>query len=177
MPYDRKFRLEEVHGILCDSERRPRPYATDGPTGHAISIHTSQRDDVFSRPGNAKRPKRDSIFLSRKDLVLTVHEALNSVPGQIELAKLRHPDVKSVVIRSVIIRERGKAVDVLTIFSPKGGQCSFEWLSTLGGDAHLVQLFVKVYKLDPPGDKCGIHIDTAFVEDYARVEDGEIRRP
>ena len=179
MPYNRFYSREEIHQILCDSERRPRPDIAPGlaKPGHAISLHTDQREDFFSRPGisSNKLPKKDSIFLgSRKHLILAVHEVINSTPGQIELAKLNHPDVNSVVIRGVILRE-SNGFDIFTVYRPKGQQSSFDWLSSHKGDGYIVQVFILVCKIH--GSPCEeIHIQTAFPEDYARTLCDEILR-
>ncbi|MCQ8182753.1 hypothetical protein NP603_16645 [Methylomonas sp. SURF-1] len=178
MAYNRPYGLDEVNRILCDSERRPRPdlAAAVAKPGHAISLHTEARRDFFSR-GGAKLPAKDSILLgSRKHLVQAVHEVLNSVPGQIELAKLNDPQCKKVEIRGVVLR-KGRDFDIFTVFRPKakGAQMSFDWLSTHKGDGYIVQLFILVCKL-PGSGREQIHIQTAFPEDYARTLGDDILR-
>ena len=93
MAYDRRYSREEIHQMLCLSERRPRPTAPPAKAhaGHAISQHTEQRDDPFDR----RHIRRDSTFASRKDLVLAVEEALHSDAGQAELATLDAHAVQS----------------------------------------------------------------------------------
>lgn len=174
MSYNRQYTREEIHQFLCASERRLRPdipqqYAT---IGHPISLHTEQREDFFSRPGNSSLPRKDSIILgSRKHLILAVHEVLNSTPGQIELAKLNHPDTGSVVVRGVILR-KGAGFDIFTVYRPPGQQSYFDWLSTHKGDGYIIQMFILVCKI--PGNTKEIHIQTAFPEDYARTLGDEI---
>ena len=182
MPYNRHYSKEDIHQIICASERRPRPDIPQhvAKAGHAISLHTVEREDFFSRPGvsSDKLPAKDSIFLgSRKHLILAVHEILNSIPGQIELKKLDHPDVSSVVIRGVILR-KGNGFDIFTVYRPRGTgqQGSFDWLSTHKGDGYIVQVFILVCKL-PESIRSEIHIQTAFPEDYARNLGDEILRP
>jgi len=180
MSYNRLYSKEEIHQILCASERRSRPDKPldFGKAGHAISLHTVQREDFFSRPGisSDKLPKKDSILLgSRKNLILAVHEILNSIPGQIKLAELNHPDVDSVIIRGVILRN-GNGFDIFTVYRPKNGQSSFDWLSSHKGDGYIVQIFILVCKLRN-SSRGEIHIQTAYPEDYARTLGDEILRP
>ena len=104
MPYDRVYRLQEVHDILCKSERRNKPgghYA-----GHSIGLHADGRDDVTDRrykstillagrssrrgpPGPKMRSeassrftrqplKRRGVRLACADLIRAVEQALNS---------------------------------------------------------------------------------------------------
>src|SRR4051812_24231255 len=86
MPYDRDYRLEEIHQILAASERRPRPYVppAHAERGHPISQHTEQREDLFDR----RKIACDSVFNSRRDLILCLQQALNSPVGKTELRKL-----------------------------------------------------------------------------------------
>lgn len=180
MPYNRVYSPEEIHQILCASERRPRPVKPPGigKTGHAISMHTAEREDFFSRPGipSNRLPEKDSILLgSHKHLILAVQEVLNSTPGQIELAKLNHPNKYSVEIQGVILR-KGNGFDVFTVYRPEGQQSSFDWLSTHKGDGYIVQMFILVCKLRGSARE-EIHIQTAFPEDYARTLGDEILRP
>src|SRR5262245_14028626 len=113
MPYDRIYTLSEVGRILYESELRPRP--TTGMPGHALGQHGDLRDDIMDkryRPvillaatleesrsmspedgvGTPIAPHKlepsDGKFLSRKDQIMAVHEALNSPGGQQVLRKL-----------------------------------------------------------------------------------------
>jgi hypothetical protein len=168
MPYNRPYSLDEVVRILDASEQRPRPdiAAGNGPKGHAISLHTIERPDKFSRPGNI--PEKDSTFLvTRNSLAAIVHEVLNSAPGQRELEKLNGSSQKSAKISSIILRQ-GQELDIFTVYRPKEGQTSFDWLSTTNGDGYIVQVFVLVYKI-PNSTSDEIHIQTAFPKDFART--------
>jgi len=170
MIYNRPYELADVARILDASEHRPRPdiLSGTGPKGHAISLHTLERKNLFARD-----KQRDSLFLvSRSDLAEIVHEALNSASGQRELEKLNQPNRKAVVIRTVIIRQ-GSNFDILTLYRPKTDeQVSFDWLSTTKGDGYIVQLFVTVYKI--PNSANDIHIQTVYPDHFARISGGEI---
>jgi hypothetical protein len=175
MAYNRPYSVRDVIEILRESEHRPRPDIASGtgPKGHAISLHSKERYNKFSRPsqggGAAYLPTADSTFLvDRNSLALMVHEALNSPPGQRALEQLNAPEQKCVAIRSVILRQ-GADFDVFTVYRPKKeGQTSFDWLSAAKGDGYIVQIFVLVYKI-PDSSEEAIHIQTAFPEDYART--------
>ena len=182
MSYNRVYSVEDINIILCASEHRPRPDKPPGigKKGHALSLHTEERKDFFSRPGvpSSKLPKKDSIFLgSRNSLVMAVHEVMNSIPGQNELAKLNQANVNFVEIRGVILRQ-GNEFDIFTVYRPRGQgeQTSFDWLSIQKGDGYIVQLCILVFKL-PSSKTEDIHIHTAFPEDYARTLGDEILRP
>jgi len=151
--------------MLEASEHRPRPDRVAGARGHAISLHTLERKDVFSRPSK----KKDSVFVvNRQALASLVHEAFNSPSGQAKFAELDAPECQAVEIRSVILRQ-GEGFDVFTVYRPKGAdaQTSFDWLSTTKGDGFIVQIFILVIRL--PGVTNELHIQTAFPEDYART--------
>lgn len=174
MTYNRSYTLDEVARILDASEHRPRPDRPSGTgaKGHAVSLHTLERKSAFARPG--KLPVKDSTFLvSRNSLVPMVHEALNSPSGQRELEKLNQPSQASVEIRAVILRQ-GEHFDIFTVYRPKDGQTSFDWLSSTNGDGFIVQVFVLVVKIPNSSE---IHIQTAFPEDYARTSNENIVRP
>jgi hypothetical protein len=163
--FRRSYTVDEVVHMLNASEHRPRPDRSAGAPGHAASLHTLERRDVFSRPTKRK----DSIFvLDRNGLAGIVHEALNSASGQAKLAELDSPTCRSTEIRSVVLR-KGKGFDVLTVYRPKGkdAQTSFDWLSTTHGDGFIVQVFVLLIKVSDTSDE--LHIHTAFPEDYART--------
>lgn len=178
MPYDREYSLQETRLILDSSENRPRPGKTS--TGHAYSMHTRDRKNVFSRPQQnnqpAHLPEKDSIFnIPRLSLVPIIHEVLNSPSGQRGLHKLNQPSKKHITLRSVILR-KGSEFDIFTVFRPpEGGQMSFEWLSTSNGDGYIVQVLVLVVKvLGTTSEE--IHIHTAYPEDYARTLGDDIVR-
>ena len=170
MSFRRNYSLNEVVQMLDASEHRPRPDKAAGAPGHAASLHTLERRDVFSRPTK----KKDSVFLvNRQGLATLVHEALNSPSGQSKLAELDSESCYSVEIRSVVLR-KGNGFDVFTVYRPKekDAQTSFDWLSTTNGDGFIVQVFVLVVKLS--GMSRELHIQTAFPEDYARTSGDNI---
>lgn len=72
--------------------------------GHPISRHTEQREDPFDRPAIGQ----DSTFASRKDMILAVHEAPNSVTGKEELRKFDRTGVDTVRIDAPIVENTGK---------------------------------------------------------------------
>ena len=104
-PSDRIYTLSEVSRILYESELRPRP--ATGMPGHALGQHGELRDDITDKrfkpvillaatleetramrpedgigtPAPHKLKPKDGKFLSRKDVIKAVHEALNS-PGR-----------------------------------------------------------------------------------------------
>ncbi|MCQ8128313.1 hypothetical protein [Methylomonas rivi] len=182
MAYNRSYSLQDTANILNASEGRPRPGVplTKAESGHAISLHTRERVDSFSRPKkkngkDAKLPREDSIFLvDRHSLVSMVHEALNSRSGQSELERLNEPDVSSVEIQSVVLRQ-GKDFDIFTVYRPKKGQMSFDWASVVKGDGYIVLIYILVCKI-PNSSSQEIHIQTAFPKDYARTQGDEIFR-
>ena len=116
MPYNRRYTPNQVHDILCASDRRPRPGTLIGnaPLGHPISQHGDSRSNILDKryrsvillhetlaetrsavPQSSLpsvRPSRaveeDSRFLSRMDIIRGVCHALNSPDGQRELSKL-----------------------------------------------------------------------------------------
>lgn len=106
MGYDRRYTREEIHQMLCLSERRLRPTAPAGKAhaGHAISQHTEQRDNPFDR----RHIAQDSTFASRKDLVLAVEEALHSDVGKAELATLDAHDCSTCKIAFTLQATAGK---------------------------------------------------------------------
>jgi hypothetical protein len=182
MPYNRTYSLQEIVEILHASEGRPRPDVAPNVAedGHAISLHTHERTDKFARPkkksGEAARlPKVDSTFLvDRNSLAALVHEALNAPSGQVELAKLNDPKLGSIKIQSIVLRQ-GADFDIFTVYRPKEGQTSFDWLSVAKGDGYIVQIFVLVCKI-PHSSGEAIHIQTAFPEDFARTQGDSIVR-
>jgi len=178
MPYNRHFTQQDVARILNESEGRVRPGAKGdkSPFGHVFAQHTSLRTDFFGRKNAKGKPiKQDTTFLvPPARMVELVHEALNSVPGQRALVELNHPDCKDVVIKSILIR-RQTDFDIFINYQPKGGQLSFDWLSTTTGDGFIFQLFVLVYKL-PNSTREDIHIQTAYANDFARLQGDEIIR-
>ena len=178
MQYNRPYTFNEVLHILNASEHRSRPDRPSGfgVKGHAISLHTAERENYFARPGAL--PVKDSTFLiSRRSMAEIVHEALNSPLGQRRLEDLNKPEISSVGIRTVILRQGkdGKNFDIFTVYRPKevGSQYSFDWLSTTRADGYIVQVFVLVVKV-PGSSNAEIHIQTAFPEQYGRTVGNEI---
>ena len=166
MPYNRQYTRTEVHDILCDSERRFRPGMPldKANRGHAIGQHGDSRSDVFDRRDDVVT---DGRFMSRKDLVLAVTEALNSPSGQAELAKLVNE--QSVKIEAALVVNGGKikaevvgnpwakvpkSVSKLKRVPAEGPQ-NFQQLDVKG-------VIVIVDRLLPPNVDFGIHIQTAF---------------
>ena len=166
MPYNRQYTRTEVHDILCDSERRFRPGVPldKANPGHAIGQHGDSRADVFDRRDEVVS---DGRFMSRKDLVLAVTEALNSPAGQAELAKLVNE--QTVKIEAALVLNSGKikaevvgnpwakvpkSVNKLKRVPAEGPQ-NFERLDVKG-------VTVIVDRLMPPGVNFGIHIQTAY---------------
>ena len=145
MGYDRIYAREEIHQMLCLSERRLRPTApvAKAHAGHAISQHTEQRDDPFDR----RHIRQDSTFASRKDLVLAVEEALHATAGQAELATLNSHGVDScrIVFQLNATQGRIRADVVLNpmakvgkkqVPAPGAGAVSSQRAGELGGADH-----------------------------------------
>jgi hypothetical protein len=178
MPYNRHFTQQDVARILDASEGRVVPGATgpQAPIGHVFAQHTNLRTNFFGRKNSGGKPiKQDTTFLvPPARMAELVHEALNSVPGQSQLVALNHPDCKRVEIESILIR-RHEDFDIFINYQPKGKQLSFDWLSTTTGDGFIFQLFVLVYKM-PNSAREDIHIQTAYANDFARLQGDEIVR-
>lgn len=163
MGYDRRYEPEEVHQMLCLSERRLRPSSAPrrAQPGHAISQHTEQRENPFSRRGIA----RDTTFASRKDLVLAVHEALNSAPGQAELATLNPHEARRCTIAMNLTANAGKlkANVVLNPMTPEGNPAQ--------GPAHYLtqqlvsSVLVVIDKAGAAESWAPLHIQTAYPQD------------
>lgn len=160
MGYDRRYEPEEVHQILWMSERRLRPSApaAHAHEGHPISRHTEQREDPFDRRGIAK----DSVFASRKDQVLAVHEALNDPAGQQALATLNAIANKTckIVFNLTVTRGKIKANVVLNPMTPNNQPAA-------GPQHYLTQqlvssIIVIVDKDGAPESWAPLHIQTAF---------------
>jgi hypothetical protein len=162
MPYNRQYTRTEVHDILTASERRYRPGGTH--EGHAISRHTEERADVMDRAGEVAI---DGRFLSRKDLILAVTEALNSTAGQAELARL--VAVQSVTIDATLVLNQGKFTAEVAhhaVLSVPKSVNKRKWIPA-EGPPHVTNktiLGVKVIvdRLVPVNTDCGIHIQTAY---------------
>jgi hypothetical protein len=166
VPYNRQYTRTEVHDILCDSERRYRPGVPldKAHRGHAIGQHGDSRADVFDRRDEVVT---DGRFISRKDLILAVTEALNSTAGQAELAKLANEQTVKIEASLVVNSGKLKAEVVGNPWAnvpksvdkrkrvPAAGPQNFEVLDVKG-------VTVIVDRLLPPNVDFGIHIQTAF---------------
>lgn len=159
MGYDRNYTREEIHQILCLSERRQRP--TGIHHGHPISRHTEQRDDPFDR----RNIKQDSTFAGRKDQILAIQEALHHPDGQAELAKLNNHGVDSCKINIQLTAQQGK-IKANVVRSPvvrighnnviaQGPQQYLQMVA-------VTSVFVLIDKVLPAPSWAPLHIQTAF---------------
>jgi hypothetical protein len=162
MGYDRTYSREEIHQMLYLSERRPRP--STGHSGHAISMHTEQREDPFSR----RKIGQDSTFASRKDLVLAVEEALHDPIGKQELAKLNAKDVHGceIVVQLSVTLGKIKANVVQNPMTPakKPAQGPQNYLTNV----LVSSVFVLADKIAPAESWAPLHIQTAFPKDFVK---------
>ncbi len=111
MLYRRQYSKSDVQDLIYQSESRR--LAPNRPAGHTVSLHADMRQDVtdrrqsniihlaatveegrqmdpaatFSNVPASFVPPTDSRFTSRKDLILAVHSALNSMIGQGKLGQ------------------------------------------------------------------------------------------
>jgi hypothetical protein len=168
MGYDRIYSREEIHQMLCLSERRLRP---SSPTktarlGHAISGHTEQREDVFDR----RHIRQDSTFVSRKDLVLAVEEALHHEIGQQELARLNAHNVTTCSITVQLAATLGK-IRANVVRNPMAmiGNKVVPSQGPQHYTTHVLvnSVFVVVDKLTEAEAWAPLHIQTAFPTDFA----------
>jgi hypothetical protein len=169
MGYDRQYSREEIHQMLYESERRPRPAVTSGTAhpGHAISQHTEQREDLFDRP----KLKQDSVFASRKSLVLAVEEALHSALGQQRLATLNGHDVKHCNIVCQLSATLGKikanaVINPTALVAGKNVRAQGPGLYVAGVQVNSV--FVLIVKNAAAASFAPLHIQTAYPQDVAR---------
>lgn len=178
MPYNRRYSMADVAQILRDSEGRARPgtAGANAKVGHALAQHTNARTAWFGRRNDKGVPiEQDTTFLiPPSEMVGLVHEALNSVPGQIRLAKLNSPQKMRTTIKAILIR-RGKGFDIFINHQPDvpGAQLSFDWLSATNGNGFIFQLVVVVDKL-PQSPREEIHVHTAYADQFARLQDDDI---
>lgn len=163
MGYDRHYEPEEVHQMLYLSERRQRPTNPAGKAqpGHAISMHSEQRENPFGRRKIAK----DSMFASRKDLILAVHEALNDPEGQKKLATLNPHEAKkcNIVVNVSVNFGKIKANVVHNPMTPSGEPAQ-------GPAFYLTRqlvssVFVLIDKVHPAESWAPLHIQTAYPKD------------
>lgn len=159
MGYDRNYTREEIHQILCLSERRQRPGGVHH--GHAISRHTEQREDPFDR----RSIKQDSTFAGRKDQILAIQEALHDPVGQTELAKLNNHGVNSCKITVQLTAQLGK-VKANVVRSPMV-RIGNQNVPAQGPQQYLqmvdvTSVFVLINKVAPAPAWAPLHIQTAF---------------
>jgi hypothetical protein len=189
MPYNRPYSQNEVHDILCASERRTRP--SGGPNlGHAITQHGDARSDILDKryqsvillhetldktraaapfPSPMLAPSKpvpnDSRFLSRLDLIRAVFRALNSPAGQLELSKLNsHPTVS---IDVALDRSLGIKAEAAGHPTAKIGTGRHKTTVEAHGPSSLRQgialgVFVLVDRVQAGDPACAIHIHTAY---------------
>lgn len=159
MGYDRNYTREEIHQILCLSERRPRPGGNHH--GHAISRHTEQRDDPFDR----RNIEQDSIFAGRKDQILAIHEAFHLPGGQAELAKLNNHGVNSCKINVQLTAQQGK-IKANVVRSPVvwigNSKVAAEGPQEYLQMEDVTSIFVLINKVLPAPSWAPLHIQTAF---------------
>ncbi len=165
---DHDYTREEIHQILCDSERRLRPgvRVEDAHMGHPISQHTEQREDPFDR----RHIRRDSTFASRKDMILAIHEVLNSEAGKTELRRLNNVGTDTVRINAPIVEQTGR-ISANYVHNPtarvrvgrRNRNVEAQGPAFLETGQAVTRVFVMVVRLDPPheGNK-DIHIQTAY---------------
>jgi len=163
MGYDRTYTREEIHQILCMSERRQRPGSIHH--GHAISRHSEQREDPFDR----REIKQDSTFAGRKDQILAIEEALHDPLGQAELAKLNSHGVASCSITVQLSVQLGK-IKANVVLSPMA-KVAKKWVVAHGPQQYLqmvdvTSVFVLVDKLQPAPSWAPLHIQTAYPRAY-----------
>lgn len=168
MGYDRPYTREEIHQMLCLSERRLRPTspAANAHAGHAISRHTEQRDNPFDR----RQIRQDSTFATRKDLVLAVQEALHDAKGQQELATLNAHNVSSCAITVQLSAGLGK-IKANVVRNPMA-RVGNQWVPSQGPQHYLTHVlvtsvFVLVDKVLPAQTWAPLHIQTAYPKDIA----------
>jgi hypothetical protein len=189
MPYNRHYSQNEVHEILCASERRTRP--TGGPNlGHPITQHGDARANILdkryrttiilhetleqTRAANpistplvapSKPARDDSRFLSRLDLIRAVHQALNSPKGQLELSKLAiQPGIS---IDLPLDRTLGIQAEAAGHPVAKVGTGSAKTAVEAQGPSSYQRgvalgVFVLVDRVRPNDPACEIHIHTAY---------------
>ena len=163
MGYDRTYTREEIHQILCLSERRLRPGGVHH--GHAIGRHSEQREDPFDR----REIKRDSTFACRKDQILAIQEALHDPLGQAELAKLNTHGVDHCAITVQLSAQLGK-IKANVVLSPMA-KVAKKWVPAQGPQQYLqlvdvTSVFVLVNKVQPAPSWAPLHIQTTFPKDY-----------
>lgn len=168
MGYDRTYTREEIHQMLCLSERRLRPSspAKKAHSGHAISRHTEQRDNPFDR----RQIPQDSTFATRKDLVLAVQEALHDPKGQQELTTLNAHNVASCAITVHLNATLGK-IKANVVQSPMA-KVGNKLVPSHGPQNYLqhvmvTSVFVLVDKVAQAESWAPLHIQTAYPKSFS----------
>ncbi len=170
---DHNYTREEVHQILYRSERRKRP--TGAHTGHPISRHTEQREDPFDR----RNIFQDSTFVTRKHLILALHEALNSANGKTELRKLNQPTKKKVTIKAPIVEyDRRILANVVRNPMAKVGKktVAAQGPQQLLRGVWVSSVTIVVDRLKSAEGNIDIHIQTAYPRTYcdAHISDSNL---
>lgn len=189
MPYNRRYSLDEVHQILCDSERRKRP-SGGSELGHAITRHADGRSDILDKryrsvihlfatleetrasgpiPNGSLAPSKfvggDSRFLTRMDVIRAVYQALNSPTGQTKLAELATgPSVTITVPLDRALGIRGEAAVHPTI---KTGTGKAKKAVEAPGPSAMrqgiaLEVFVLIDRIAAGDPASAIHIHTAY---------------
>lgn len=166
MPFNRQYTRSEVHDILVESERRYRPGVPldRAHQGHAISQHADGRADVFDR---REQVVSDGRFVSRKDLILAVTEALNSAGGQQELAKLVSQQTVTIEASLVIYQGKLQAEVIGNPWASVPRSVDRRRRMPAAGPQHFERTLVQgvtviVDRVLPVGPECAIHIQTAY---------------
>ena len=169
MGYDRQYSREEIHQMLYESERRTRPGGTQA--GHAISQHTEQREDLFDRP----QLKQDSVFASRKSLVLATEEALHSTVGQQKLVTLNGHGAGAqhctivYQLSAMLGKIKANAVLYPTWTKPTGGVARAQGPGHYVTGVQVNSVFLLVVKFAAAESFAPLHIQTAFPQELARA--------
>jgi len=163
MGYDRTYSREEIHQILCLSERRPRPTAPPQHAypGHAISRHTEQRENPFDR----RSIRQDSIFASRKNLILAIDEALHSTIGQQELATLNAHNTERCKIIFQLSATQGKIKANLVLNPMTANGRPAQGPARYLQDVPVNAIVLIIDKFAPADSWAPLHIQTAYPND------------
>jgi hypothetical protein len=176
MTYQRIFTRQQVHELIYQSESRESP--TSGAPGHTLALHGDMRTDVADqRVGRIIHlaetieksrgmdpalgisafanyvPGVDGRFTSRLDLLLGLHEALNSRTGQNALREFdANPGKKRVSFTAPLASPVG---DVERYVKATG---------RVERGLRAYAIFVILDRLSGPPE-CGLHLQTAYPQD------------
>lgn len=164
MGYNREYGREEIHQMMYESERRLRPSVPVDKAhhGHAISRHTEQRENQLDRP----EVRQDSIFTSRKELILAAEEAFHSAEGQLELANLNGHGTLSCKIAVQLVASKGK-VTASVVMNPGSTKVAGKRVLK-AGPAHFIEklpvdsVVLILDKLKPAESWAPLHVQTAY---------------